>query len=170
MEFGNLIIPKGWKLDAYSCRVTRGGLSTIFSFSLCVVLNNDICASLQRKGSNDKRGWSFRKKSAQQRVLSNTVTLETPSGNKESPESASFSYPPPASSNVQEKFSAIQSLDEKPQLSTSPKTKVMETIVVCENDSKLDLNTEESVVIVIQAAIRGFLVFFFSRLYVSKTH
>ncbi|KAB1203719.1 Protein IQ-DOMAIN 32 [Morella rubra] len=33
----------------------------------------------------------------------------------------------------------------------------METIVVCENDSKLDLNMEESVVIVIQAAIRGFL-------------
>ena len=139
-----------------------------------VVLNCVICALLQAKGSSDKRGWSFRKRSARHRVLSNTVISETPSSaNKESPEDVNINYQQPANSTVLEKISVIQSIDEKPQLSTSVETKVIETVVPTENENKLDVNkeesviivenklgvyAEESVIIVIQAAIRGFLV------------
>ncbi|GLT71812.1 hypothetical protein SLA2020_438050 [Shorea laevis] len=112
----------------------------------------------ENKGSSDKRGWSFRKRSARHRVLSNTVISETTSsGNKESPESAIIDHIPPANSTVPEKISVIQSTDEKPQLSTLENPKVTETAVAAEKDSKFDVNREESVVIVIQAAIRGFL-------------
>lgn len=141
-----------------------------------VVLNCVICALLQAKGSSDKRGWSFRKRSARHRVLSNTVISETPSSaNKESPEDVNINYQQPANSTVLEKISVIQSIDEKPQLSTSVETKVIETVVPTENENenkldvnkeesviivenKLDVYAEESVIIVIQAAIRGFLV------------
>ncbi|XP_059459840.1 protein IQ-DOMAIN 32 isoform X2 [Corylus avellana] len=113
---------------------------------------------LENKGSSDKRGWSFRKRSARHRVLSNTVISETTSsGNKESPESAILDHIPPANSTVPEKISVIQSTDEKPQLSTLENPKVTETAVAAEKDSKFDVNPEEPVVIVIQAAIRGFL-------------
>nr|XP_023900155.1 protein IQ-DOMAIN 32 isoform X2 [Quercus suber]POF20643.1 protein iq-domain 32 [Quercus suber] len=127
----------------------------------------------EAKGSSDKRGWSFRKRSARHRVLSNTVISETPSSaNKESPEDVNINYQQPANSTVLEKISVIQSIDEKPQLSTSVETKVIETVVPTENENKLDLYkeesviivenkldvyAEESVIIVIQAAIRGFL-------------
>ncbi|KAG2692713.1 hypothetical protein I3760_08G065600 [Carya illinoinensis] len=112
----------------------------------------------ESKGSGDKRGWSFRKRSARHRVLSNTVISETPSsGNKENPESATLNHPLPANSTVPEKVSVIQSTGEKPQLSTSVNPKVIETIVAAENESTPDVNLEESVVIVIQTAIRGFM-------------
>ncbi|KAG7966745.1 hypothetical protein I3843_08G064100 [Carya illinoinensis] len=112
----------------------------------------------ESKGSGDKRGWSFRKRSARHRVLSNTVISETPSsGNKEKPESATLNHPLPANSTVPEKVSVIQSTGEKPQLSTSVNPKVIETIVAAENESTPDVNLEESVVIVIQTAIRGFM-------------
>jgi hypothetical protein len=104
-------------------------------------------------------------------VLSNTVISETTSsGNKESPESAILDHIPPANSTVPEKISVIQSTDEKTQLSTLENPKVTETVVAAEKDSKFDVNPEEPVVIVIQAAIRGFLVFSFSKLYESKTY
>ena len=104
-------------------------------------------------------------------MLSNTVISETTSsGNKESPESAILDHIPPANSTVPEKISVIQSTDEKPQLSTLENPKVTETVVAAEKDSKFDVNPEEPVVIVIQAAVRGFLVFTFSKLYESKTY
>jgi hypothetical protein len=182
-------------VESYGRRVVK-----VFSVCLsvclcvCVVLNDVICASFQDKGSSDKRGWSFRKRSVRHRVLSNTVISETPSsGNKESLEAVNVNYQQPVNTNVPEKISVIQSIDEKPQLSTSadpkvlelltsvePKvielstsaepTKVIETVVTTENESKLDVYPEESVVIVIQSAIRGFLVFSLSNLYGSRTY
>ncbi|KAK9270900.1 hypothetical protein L1049_026486 [Liquidambar formosana] len=113
---------------------------------------------VQSKGSSDKRGWSFRKRSARHRVLSNTVITETPySGNKESPESAANNFQTSSDSTVPEKISVLQWTDEKAQLSTSKNLNVTETIVATENENKVDVNVEESVAIAIQAAIRGIL-------------
>lgn len=112
-------------------------------------------------------------------MLSNTVISETASsGNKESPESAILDHIPPVNSTVPEKISVIQSTDEKPHVLSLENPKVTETAVDAENDSEFDaendsefdVNPEESVVIVIQAAIRGFLVFSFFKLYESKTY
>ncbi|XP_060199794.1 protein IQ-DOMAIN 32 [Lycium barbarum] len=78
----------------------------------------------ESKSSSDKRGWSFRKKSARHRVLSNTVVSETPSGNKDWPESANANSQRQSNSTIPEKASVIQWADEKPQFSTIEKSQV----------------------------------------------
>ncbi|XP_016451167.2 protein IQ-DOMAIN 32 [Nicotiana tabacum] len=78
----------------------------------------------ESKSSSDKRGWSFRKKSARHRVLSNTVVSETPSGNKDWPESANANLQTQSNSTIPEKASVIQWADEKPQFSTAEKPKI----------------------------------------------
>lgn len=87
------------------------------------------------------------------------VNFQTPSSAKESLESANINFQPPNSSNVPEKIPTIQCIDEKPRLPTpvevGPKTSET-TIKTDADDSPLD----ESVVIVIQAAVRGTLVCF----------
>lgn len=111
----------------------------------------------ESKGSSDKRGWSFRKRSARHRVLSNTVITETPtSGNKESPDSAPLTFQPPASTAVPEKVSVIQCTDEKPQLLTPENPRLSETENAVEDQSKVDGKLDESVVVV-QTAVRGLL-------------
>ncbi|KDP36953.1 hypothetical protein JCGZ_08244 [Jatropha curcas] len=111
----------------------------------------------ENKSSSDKRGWSFRKRSARHRVLSNTVITEAPfSANKESSESASLNFQLPDTTSVPEKISVIQSTDEKPQL-TFADSKESETIVVTKDESEVEAPLEESIVVVIQAAVRGFL-------------
>lgn len=118
---------------------------------------DDVRAS-ESKDPSDKRGWSFRKRSARHRVLSNTVITETPSSaNKESPESAPVNFQTTAGTSVAEKLSVLQWPDEKPQLPTSVDSTVTETIIVTESENKGDVRVEESVVIAMQAAIRGFL-------------
>lgn len=112
----------------------------------------------QIKESNDKRGWSFRKKSARHRVLSNTVIAEAPSStNKESAECTNFNFQPLSEPNVVEKVYTTNCSDEKPQLSSFENSQVVETNVI-ETERKVDVNPPESDVIVIQAAIRGLLV------------
>ncbi|XP_057727303.1 protein IQ-DOMAIN 32-like [Arachis stenosperma] len=105
----------------------------------------------QIKDSNDKPGWSFRKKSvtAKQRVLSNTVTADSSSANKESSQCNSFNFEP----NVVDKVYTTNNSDKKPNLSSieSSETNVIEA------ESKKDVNPPESAVITIQAAIRGLL-------------
>ncbi|TKY75227.1 IQ-DOMAIN 32 [Spatholobus suberectus] len=109
------------------------------------------------KESNDKRGWSFRKKSARQRVLSNTVIAEAPSSaNKESSECTNFNVQPLPEPDVVEKIYTTNSSDEKPQLSSFESSQVAETNVI-ETERKVDVNPPESTVIIIQAAIRGLL-------------
>lgn len=117
--------------------------------------HNDLEAA-ESKSSSDKRGWSFRKRSARHRVLSNTVISETPSsGNKESPETAVIISQAPENSAAPEKITVPPWPEEKPQLSTSVDSKVTETIAK-ENKHEIDIQIEESAV-VIQAAIRGLL-------------
>ncbi|KAG4389149.1 hypothetical protein AAZX31_06G024100 [Glycine max] len=109
------------------------------------------------KESNDKRGWSFRKKSARHRVLSNTVIAEAPSSaNKETSECSTFNFQPLPEPNVVEKIYTTNCSDEKPQLSSFESSQVEETNVI-ETEEKLDVNPPESDVIIIQAAIRGLL-------------
>ncbi|KAL5778168.1 hypothetical protein ACOSP7_011094 [Xanthoceras sorbifolium] len=141
--------------------------------------NNDLDVP-ESKGSNDKRGWSFRKRSARHRVLSNTVISESPSSvKKESPESAELTFQPPNNSTVSEKIQCTDEkpqlstptdlntpaipekiskcTDEKPQLSTPEDLKVPETIAPDNTESKPNSDLDESVVIVIQGAVRRFL-------------
>ncbi|CAL5205837.1 unnamed protein product [Lathyrus oleraceus] len=111
------------------------------------------------KDSNDKRGWSFRKRSARHRVLSNTViaATETPtSANKEISEYSSVSFQSPAESIVVEKICTTDFCNEKPQLSSNAYSEVPETIVT-ETEDKADVNLLESAVIIIQASVRGYL-------------
>ncbi|GMJ15434.1 IQ-domain 32 [Hibiscus trionum] len=136
----------------------------------------------QSKRSGDKKGWSFRKRSEQHRVLSNTVIHEASSGLKEIPESSSYVQQTDVST-APEKTSTIQYTEEKPQSPTAkdcvegksqlvaPKeyveeksqlltpedSKVSEPVVTTTIVAKDDANMDESVVIVIQTAIRGFL-------------
>ncbi|XP_050388304.1 protein IQ-DOMAIN 32 [Argentina anserina] len=98
----------------------------------------------ERKGSSDKRGWSFHKRSARHRVLSTTVITETPtSGNKESPESAPLAFQSPASTTVPEKVSIIQYTDEKPQLLTPEIPRVSATENASGDQSKVDDKLED---------------------------
>jgi len=112
----------------------------------------------QIKEPSDKRGWSFRKKSARHRVLSNTVIAEAPSSaNKEHSECTNFNFQQLPEPNVVEKIYTTNYSDEKPQLSSFENSEVAETNVI-ETERKVDVNPPESDVIIIQAAIRGLLV------------
>ncbi|CAL0305861.1 unnamed protein product [Lupinus luteus] len=111
----------------------------------------------QVKDSNDKSGWSFRKKSARHRVLSNTVNVEAPSSaNKQSTECDSFNFQALPEPNVVEKVYTTHSSDEKPQLSSLESSQISETIAI-EPERKEDVSSPESDFIIIQAAIRGLL-------------
>ncbi|KAK1360588.1 IQ domain-containing protein/DUF4005 domain-containing protein [Heracleum sosnowskyi] len=112
----------------------------------------------ESKSSADKRGWSFRKRSARHRVLSNTVISEVPSSvNKESPESVSAHYQIQPKAGLPEKSSEMQWTVEMPQLSAPVNSKFLEPIAVAEVDTKLEIQLDESVVTVIQTAVRRFL-------------
>uniref|UniRef100_A0A2P2JG42 Uncharacterized protein MANES_18G016100 n=1 Tax=Rhizophora mucronata TaxID=61149 RepID=A0A2P2JG42_RHIMU len=111
---------------------------------------------LQNQSPSDKRRWSFRKRSARHRVL-NTVITEVPSTIKESPESANPNLQTPDTSIVAEKIPPMQCTDEKLHLSTLTESKAPETIVVTKDEGQVDVHLEESLVIVIQAAVRGIL-------------
>lgn len=103
-------------------------------------------------------------------MLNNTVIAETPNtGNKESPESAALNFETPADTTVPEKISVVHCIDEKPPLPTPEHPKGDETIVAAERESEVDTKLEESVVIVIQTAVRGFLVLSISDLFKSMT-
>ncbi|KAG4193674.1 hypothetical protein ERO13_A06G005600v2 [Gossypium hirsutum] len=131
--------------------------------------NEDFIDVPQDKRSSDKKGWSFRKRSERHRVLSNTVVQEASTGLEESPEAASYvqqsdvSVAPEKTSTVQyteEKLQPVAPKDyveEKSQLSTQEDSKVSEPVVAATNEAKDDANMDESDVVVVQTAIRGFL-------------
>ncbi|XP_058225439.1 protein IQ-DOMAIN 32 isoform X1 [Rhododendron vialii] len=109
------------------------------------------------KGSS-QRGWSFRKRSARHRVLSNTVVTETSSSSyKESPQTATANLQTQPNPTSLEKTSAIPWTEEIPLLPASVNTKVCDTRVASEDDKLHHVNPDESVIVVIQASIRGFL-------------
>lgn len=90
--------------------------------------DNEDAHSPQAKGSSDKRGWSFRKKSGRHRVLGNNVSSETTTfPEKETPQSGSIDFQSPVKS---------ANVDEKPQL-PKPVEEFSKTVVGTENDSEL---------------------------------
>ncbi|KAL3639092.1 hypothetical protein CASFOL_016999 [Castilleja foliolosa] len=119
-------------------------------------VDHDDLQTPESKGSSDRRRWSFRKRSARHRVLSNSVSSETPpSVNKESPELPAVSFQVQPDSTVPEKTSIIQLTEEKPELIAQLDSKLSDNIedVDCKADSTLD----EPSVIIIQASIRRLL-------------
>ncbi|KAI9113306.1 hypothetical protein K1719_015831 [Acacia pycnantha] len=118
---------------------------------------NDDYQVSEIKDSSDKRGWSFRKKSARHRVLSNAVITDPPSSaNKESSECTSNNFQLSTETNIAEKCHTTNCPDEKPPPSSVEKSQLSESVVT-ETESKVDVNPPESVTITIQAAIRGFM-------------
>lgn len=114
---------------------------------------------MQSKNSKDKRGWSFRKRSSQHRVLNNTVIAETPPVEKENLETATIDFQSSANSTVPEKPTIIHFTNEETHASNIENPKGSDKVDVApENESKVDSEVEESTVIVIQAGIRGILV------------
>ncbi|KAI3432027.1 uncharacterized protein J3R85_007691 [Psidium guajava] len=106
----------------------------------------------------DKKGWSFRKRSARHRVLSNSAISETSApATKEIPESEDVNFKTGTDADVPQKVSAIQCTDEKPQLSAPMDAKVSEAVVAAEPETVATFSVDEATVIFIQATIRGFL-------------
>ena len=83
------------------------------------------------------------------------------SSNKESPETAIVSLQIQSNPTVPEKASAMPRTNERPQLSTLMSLEGSDGIVATEDETMHDVNPDESVIVVIQAAIRGFLVLTF---------
>lgn len=129
-------------------------------FNLFHSLLNLLLTYLQSKGSSDRRGWSFRKKSAGHRVLSNSVTSEAPaSASKESQESISVSCQVQPDLTVAEKTTEIQPKEEKKtELSSFLDSKLSDTQASIEDTFGEDASPDEPSIILIQTAIRGFLV------------
>lgn len=112
----------------------------------------------ESKRLNDKQGWSFRKRSTRQRVLSNTVIAEIPSpGNKESFDTANINFQPPTNGSIVEKDPGLQCASEKPQLQSTENLKESEAVDVIQKESKVDVDLEERSVIIIQTVVRGWL-------------
>ena len=83
------------------------------------------------------------------------------SSNKESPETAAFSLQIPPNPTVPEKASAMPLADGRTQLSTLMNLEGSDAIVATEDATMHDADPDESVIVVIQTAIRGFLVLTF---------
>ncbi|GKC29379.1 ribonuclease H-like domain-containing protein, partial [Tanacetum coccineum] len=115
---------------------------------------------VQNKGS-DKRGWSFRKKSAGQQVLSNTVITEISSSENKISEPIVINAEAPVTTPVSEKTSANQWTEELPRVSSSntKASTVSNTVTkaIDEDAIKLDSSPDESSVILIQTAVRKFM-------------
>ncbi|CAN1323143.1 Protein IQ-DOMAIN 32 [Linum perenne] len=112
----------------------------------------------ENKGSNDKRGWSFRKKSASHRVLSNSVASEAPStANKESIEPDCLNYQQRDTASVPEKKLVAECIDEKPLLSISVDEKGSKTIALDKDGKDVEAHVEESVAIILQSSARTFM-------------
>ncbi|XP_022852988.1 protein IQ-DOMAIN 32-like [Olea europaea var. sylvestris] len=115
----------------------------------CDSVDHDDLQTPENKGSSDRSGWGFRKRSTRHRVLSNSVISEaTSSVNKENSESTAVDF--------QEQHRIVpekSSTDGKSELSTEVNSKLLDAVVARDDDATLD----EFTVILIQAAIRGFL-------------
>ncbi|KAL2499405.1 Protein IQ-DOMAIN 32 [Abeliophyllum distichum] len=125
----------------------RSGASSCFKIITCGSdsVDRDDLQATDSKDSSDRCGWSFRKKSVRHRVLNNTVISGAPSLNKASSESATVSFQSQPNSN------------EKNELPAQVNSKLSVTKATREDDTIVKGTPEESTVIAIQAAIRGFL-------------
>ncbi|KAF3790810.1 IQ-DOMAIN 32 protein [Nymphaea thermarum] len=117
------------------------------------------CSLFQMKEPQDKRRWSFRKRSPRHRVLTNTVPSDLPpaAGNKESPEPSGNDFAGQASIPGLAKISIPRETDDIFPLSPV----ALRPIAACSdsvgNVSDIASRVPKSVVIVIQTAVRGCL-------------
>ncbi|KAL6493052.1 hypothetical protein OROGR_032811 [Orobanche gracilis] len=112
----------------------------------------------ESKGSSDRRRWSFHKRSARHRLLSNSVSLEAPiSANKENPESPAIDFQLQPDSTVPKKTSVIQLAEEKTQLPAQLDSKLADTLSAVQDNCKENATLDEPTIIIIQAAIRRLL-------------
>ena len=89
--------------------------------------------------------------------------LETPSPlNKESREITTANLQVQPNTTFPEETSAMLWTDEKPKLLTSVNLKVSDTRVATVEEKQHDVKLDESDIVALQAAIRGFLVIIFS--------
>ncbi|CAA7410715.1 unnamed protein product [Spirodela intermedia] len=119
--------------------------------------HDDVEPSESRVLSNKCR-WSFRKRSAHHRVLSNTVISEPLPLSKESPNvSRKDSDLPDNPFNFEKLASPKKADDSLPPAVDSVDAEVVDAYPTTEETIKPDPDTSESAAAVIQAAIRGYL-------------
>ncbi|CAI9753398.1 unnamed protein product [Fraxinus pennsylvanica] len=137
----------------------RSGASSCLKIITCGSdpVDRDDLQATDSQDSSDRRGWSFRKKSARHQVLNTTVISGAPSLNKASSESATVSFQSQPNLTSPEKTSSIQLTDEKIDLPAQVSSKLSDAIPVREENTAVKGTPEESTIIAIQAAIRGFL-------------
>lgn len=88
------------------------------------------------------------------------MITETPPVEKENLETATIDFQSSANSTVPEKPTLIHFTNEEIHVPNIENPKGSDNLdVASENESKVDSQVEESIVIVIQAGIRGLLVF-----------
>jgi hypothetical protein len=108
------------------------------------------------KGSFDKRGWSFRKKSSKNQAINNTVILEAPPvSNNQISQSTPFNFDSDPNSTIEEKIPIIESTNDITNLSTPVSPTLSEIAAVTKEDDNV-VNPDDSVII-IQTGVRRFL-------------
>ncbi|GMH18004.1 hypothetical protein Nepgr_019845 [Nepenthes gracilis] len=137
------------------------GRPTAFCFKIIACgsdsADQDGVENSEAKASDDKGGWSFRKRSVRHQVLSNSVISEAPtSGSKETQEAVSTNFQAATNSTVPKRNTTQPQLDEKLQL-TSVESKISETTVATKNGCDAGVVMDEHAALVIQTAVRGFL-------------
>ncbi|XP_010934534.1 protein IQ-DOMAIN 32-like [Elaeis guineensis] len=122
--------------------------------------DDDDVSMAESKASSEKRRWSFRKRSARHRVLSNNVVSEPVSitYNKENAEVVTNTFDSPIYSSIPEKKSIEERINETfPLPSAVVDSEIANPLATKKNFPANDINLNESVAIVIQAATRGCL-------------
>lgn len=109
---------------------------------------------------SNKWRWSFRKRSAHHRVLSNTAISEPLPLSKESPNVSRKNSDLPDNQFDFEKLASPKKTDDSlPPAVASVDAELVGTYPTTEEKITPDPDTRESAAAVIQAAIRGYLVF-----------
>lgn len=141
--------------------MVRSGTASCFKLITCAGDNDSVdrddLQAPESKGSSDRSRWSFRKRSARHRVLSNSVTSETPFVSKADPDTDAVSLQTQASSTIPDKTSAVQWTEEKNQVQIPVDLKSSSAIASAEDENRTDSTPDEAVVIIIQSTVRRFL-------------
>lgn len=142
--------------------MVRSGTASCLKLITCAGDNDSVdrddLQAPESKGSSDRSRWSFRKRSARHRVLSNSVTSETPFVSKADPDTDAVSLQTQASSTIPDKTSAVQWTEEKNQVQIPVDLKSSSAIASAEDENRTDSTPDEAVVIIIQSTVRRFLV------------
>ncbi|XP_031495227.1 protein IQ-DOMAIN 32-like [Nymphaea colorata] len=122
--------------------------------------DDEIDAPVEGRIPSDKRRWSFRKRSATHRVLSNTVPPELPPSSivKESPESNANDFSEQTNPPVLGKLSVARKADDVFPLSpVALSSKDGGSLDSIENVSNCESSALESAAVTIQASVMGYL-------------